>query len=174
MFASYGPVAQLGYVVRDIGAAMRVWSEQLRIGPWFYNSGLKFSTYRFRGTAYDGMEIAYALSNSGELQIELIQQIGDTPSLYLEHLERHGEGLQHYCVWPEDYDAAYALACGSGLVPAQEGSLGRIRFVYFENAGHGGTSLELSEMGPGRRAGIARIRNAAAAWDGSDAVRDYP
>src|SRR5262249_24743256 len=113
--------------------------------------------------------------NSGDMQIELIQQRCETPSLYREHLARHGEGLQHVCVWPDDYDRVYALAKASGLTPAQEGRFGRsIRFAYFEDAAHGGTSLEMSELVPGRLPGIERIRQAAAEWDGSDPIRPYP
>lgn len=174
MFATYGPVRQIGYVVRDIEAAMRTWSERLRIGPWFYNRKLELSWYRFRGVEYEGLDMGYALANSGELQIELIEQRCATPSLYREHLERYGEGLQHLCVWPEDYEATFAQAVANGLNPAQEGRFGRVRFAYFEDAAHGGTSLEISELVPGRLPGIERIRAAAATWDGSDPVRTYP
>ena len=169
----YGPIRQMGYVVRDIEAAMAQWADRLRIGPWFYNPRLPLTRYSFRGTEYGGFDMSYALANSGDMQIELIQQRCDTPSLYREHLDRHGEGLQHICVWPEEYDAVFARACADGLVPAQEGAVGAIRFAYFEDAAHGGTSLEMSEMVPQRRPGIERIRAAAMDWDGSDPVRPY-
>ena len=174
--ASYGPIRQMGYVVRDIEAAMRAWAGRLRIGPWFYNPRLALEAYSFRGVAYSDLHMSYALANSGELQIELIQQRCDTPSLYREHLERHGEGLQHVCVWPEDYDAVYALAQASGLEPAQEGRFGGgIRFAYFEHAALAACAcLEVSELVPSRRPGIARIRRAAADWDGCDPIRPYP
>jgi len=173
MLTGYGPIRQLGYVVRDIEAAMEAWATKLRIGPWFYNPRLALSSYRFRGIAHDDFHMSYALANSGDMQIELIQQRCDTPSLYREFLDRHGEGLQHVCVWPEDYDAAHALARSSGLVPAQEGTMRHIRFAYFEDLGPGGTSLEMSEMVPERLPGIAHIRNAADRWDGKDPVRPY-
>lgn len=173
MFANYGPIRQLGYVVHDIEAAMAVWADKLRIGPWFYNIRLPLDEYRFRGVDHDGMDMSYALANSGDMQIELIQQRCNTPSLYREFLDRHGEGLQHVCVWPDDYDAVYTLAEASGLIPAQEGRVAAIRFAYFEDASHGGTSLEMSEMVSMRRAGIERIRAAAENWDGADPVRSY-
>ena len=173
MFTTFGPIRQMGYVVRDIQAAMHAWAERLRIGPWYYNPRLPLDTYSFRGVDYGDMHMSYALANSGDMQIELIQQRCDTPSLYLEHLEQRGEGLQHLCVWPEDYNAAYAIAKASGLAPAQEGRFGPIRFCYFEDAAHGGTCMEMSEMVPMRRPGIARIREAAANWDGTDPVRPY-
>ena len=174
MLPNYGPIRQLGYVVRDIDAAMRAWTERLRIGPWFYNPRLALTSYSFRGVEYDDFHMSYALANSGDMQIELIQQRCDTPSLYREHLERYGEGLQHLCVWPEDYDATYGLAKASGLTPAQEGRFGRVRFAYFEDAAHGGTSLEMSEMVPARLPGIERIRATCADWDGQDPVRPWP
>jgi hypothetical protein len=174
MLTSYGPIPQLGYVVRDIEAAMAMWSAKLRIGPWFYNPRLGLSWYNFRGVDYDDFNMSYALANSGDMQIELIQQRCDTPSLYRDHLDRYGEGLQHICVWPIDYDATFELAVSSGLNPAQQGCFGRIRFAYFEDAGHGGTSLEMSELVPERLPGIERIRAAAAEWNGTDPVRAYP
>lgn len=173
MITGYGPIRQLGYVVHDIERAMTAWADKLRIGPWFYNVRLPLDTYRFRGVAYDGMDMSYALANSGDMQIELIQQRCDTPSLYREFIDRHGEGLQHICVWPDDYDAVHARAVANGLVPAQEGSVASIRFAYFEDAVHGGTSLEMSEMLPMRKAGIERIKAAADGWDGTDPVRSY-
>lgn len=173
MFANYGPIRQMGYVVRDIHASMLVWAERLRIGPWFYNDHLPMDRYAFRGVEYEGMDMCYALANSGDMQIELIQQRCETPSLYREFLDRYGEGLQHVCVWPENYDEVYALAMASGLTPVQEGLVSSIRFAYFEDASHGGTSLEMSEMVPKRVAGIDKIRAAAAGWDGSDPIVGY-
>ena len=32
----FGPMRQIGYVVRDIEKAMRHWVEVNRVGPWFY------------------------------------------------------------------------------------------------------------------------------------------
>lgn len=173
MMAGYGPIRQLGYVVRDIEAAMEIWASKLRIGPWYYNPRLALTQYRFRGVEYDDFHMSYALANSGDMQIELIQQRCDTPSLYREFLDRYGEGLQHICVWPEDYDAVYARAVESGLRPAQEGAMGAVRFAYFEDALHGGTSLEMSELVPARLPAIEKIRTAAAQWDGSRPVRPY-
>ena len=44
MLTGYGPIRQLGYVVRDIEAAMEAWATKLRIGPWFYNPRLALQT----------------------------------------------------------------------------------------------------------------------------------
>jgi hypothetical protein len=174
MSMNFGAIRQLGYVVRDLDAAMADWAARLGIGPWFVNRAIGFGDTFYRGQARPGPTISYALANSGDMQIELIEQMCDTPSVYRDHLARHGEGLHHLCVWPEDYDGAYVRALAAGLVPAQEGRFGKIRFAYFEEVGHGGTSLEMSELVPSRLPVIRHICDSAAEWDGTDPVRPYP
>ena len=51
------------------------------------------------------MEMSVALANSGDLQIELIQQRNDAPSMYKEFLDSGREGLQHMSYWTRDYQA---------------------------------------------------------------------
>jgi hypothetical protein len=41
----YGEVRQLGYVVRDIDAAMRHWVDVLGVGPWFYVDRLPVTNF---------------------------------------------------------------------------------------------------------------------------------
>ena len=94
MSALFGKVCQNGYVVRDIASAMKFWTEVLRIGPFFYVPAVKIDWYRYRGED-SPLEMSVALANSGDLQIELIQQRNDAPSMYLDFLREHGEGLQH-------------------------------------------------------------------------------
>jgi hypothetical protein len=41
------------------------------------------------------------MANSGDMQIELIQQRCGTPSMYRDFLQSSGEGLQHWAAWPQ-------------------------------------------------------------------------
>ncbi|MFM9943129.1 MAG: VOC family protein [Hyphomicrobiaceae bacterium] len=167
----YGPIRQIGYVVRDIEAAMAHWSTVIDVGPWFYVDTFVFNTFSYRGRNYDGLDASVAMANSGDLQIELIQQRCQTPSMYRDFLNHAGEGLQHVAYWPDDYDAAYAEALKRGNVVGHEGQLPRGRFVYFESSGHPGSVFEFNEITPIRRQIIATIKHAAATWDGTDPVR---
>ena len=94
MSALFGKVCQNGYVVRDIDAAMRFWIEKLRVGPFFYVPSVKIDWFRYRGMD-SPLEMSVALANSGDLQIELIQQRNNAPSMYLDFLARHGEDRPH-------------------------------------------------------------------------------
>ena len=89
----FGSVAQNGYVVRDIEKSMERWLE-LGVGPWFYFGKVEMDYFRHRGRPSD-MEMSVAIANSGDLQLELIQQRNDAPSMYREFLDAGHEGMQH-------------------------------------------------------------------------------
>ena len=166
----FGPLRQMGYVVRDIEGAMRHWVEVCGIGPWFYAEHISFTKFSYRGKAYT-IDCSIALANSGDVQLELIQQRDDTPSMYRDFLAAGHEGLQHWSSWPENYDELRDRAVASGWTVGQEGDSTRGRFVYFLNEGHPGTVIEMADMTPTRRRVFDAVRNAAVDWDGSNPIR---
>ncbi len=119
----FGAVRQNGYVVRDIHAAMKHWIEVMGVGPWYYMDRVKTDWFRHRGRD-SAVEMSIALANSGDLQIELIQQRNDAPSLYKEFLDAGHEGLQHMSYWSHDYQALYDKALGLGYGIGHEGQIG--------------------------------------------------
>ena len=167
----FGSLRQMGYVVRDIEGAMRHWIEVCGVGPWFYVDRLPLIAFTYRGARHDGIHLSIALANSGDVQVELIQQRCDTPSMYQEFLGAGREGLQHWSSWPEDYDRIYERALASGYTVGQEGDSPRGRFVYFGNEGHPGTVIEMADLTPTRRRIFDQIRAAAQGWDGRDPIR---
>jgi hypothetical protein len=172
MSALFGKVCQNGYVVRDILSAMKFWTEVQRVGPFFYIPKVKTDWFRYRGVDSE-VEMSSALANSGDLQIELIQQRNEAPSMYLDFLRAHGEGLQHMSYWTSDYQALYDLAIASGFVVGHEGQIGgpKGRFAYFETAGHAGTVVEISDISGSKGRFFGHIRKVAENWDGRDPVR---
>ena len=110
------------------------------------------------------------------MQIELIQQRCDTPSMGREFLATHPDGgLQHWSSWPENYDELYERALANGYTVGQEGDAPRGRFVYFRQEGHPGTVIEMSHATPTRKRIFDAVRAAAVGWDGSDPIRrDWP
>ena len=168
----FGAVRQNGYVVRDIHAAMKHWIEVMGVGPWYYMDRVKTDWFRHRGEN-SAVEMSIALANSGDLQIELIQQRNDAPSMYLDFLREHGEGLQHMSYWSMDYQALYDRAIAAGFKVGHEGQIGgpKGRFAYFETPGHAGTVIEISDVSGGKGRFFEKVRAVAADWDGADPVR---
>jgi Glyoxalase/Bleomycin resistance protein/Dioxygenase superfamily len=168
----FGAVAQNGYVVRDIDAAMDHWINVIGVGPWYYIDRVKTDYFRHRGED-SGVEMSIAVANSGDFQIELIQQRNDAPSLYREFLDAGREGLQHLAYWTRDYQALYDRALSLGYKVGHEGQIGGAqgRFAYFDTQAHPGTVVEISDISGMKGQFFARVRQAAVDWDGSRPIR---
>jgi hypothetical protein len=169
----FGTPAQMGYVVRDIEGAMQAWVEH-GVGPWFYIERVEPDWFRHRG-ADSPLQMSVAIANSGEVQIELIQQRNDAPSLYKEFLDAGREGFQHISYWTTDYQDLYDTALSRGFAVGHEGSIGgeQGRFAYLEHPATAstGTVIEISDISGPKGPFFAHIREAAAEWDGTEPIR---
>jgi len=169
----FGGARQVGFVVHDIERAMAHWSRVLGVGPWFYKEAVGTTEFRYYGKPSALPELSIALANSGDLQIELIQQRNDAPSLYLDSLQRSGEGAQHIAYWTEDrFDELAAQLAASGYVEGHGGQMGqRGRFAYYVHPELPSGMIELSELTGGKGDYFRRIEAASQGWDGSDPIR---
>jgi hypothetical protein len=164
-----GAVRQNGYVVRDLDHAIQQWINA-GVGPWFTLRNTEQSAMFFRGERSDPV-LSIAWSNSGDLQIELIQPHGDRPSVYREFLDAGHEGIHHVAFWAEDFDEVMEHAARAGWTVVQSGDGGgTARFAYLD-LGVGGTIVEIMELTAGTRGMNDQIRDAADQWDGTDPVR---
>ena len=167
-----GEVRQNGYVVRDILRAMKYWTETLGVGPFFYMERAPIENFHYRGAPSDAT-ISMALTNSGRLQIELVQPRDDAPSMYHDYLAKAGEGLQHVACWTETYDDDLQRYQAAGLEIVQWGqSSGQNgRFSYLTSPDRPELVVELSEV-MGRKAQVfAAIAEASRTWDGTNPIR---
>lgn len=170
----FGAIRQNGYVVKDVQAAMRHWSEVIGVGPWFYNEAVPLLDFTYKGVRSDPI-CSVAFSNSGDLQIELIQQRNDAPTMFRDFLAAGHEGLQHFAYWTQNFQADRAKALALGYKVGHEGSTGKYGpFTYFQTESHPGTVVELSEVIGIKRRLFEHIAAAAKAWDGKDPIRPFP
>ena len=170
----FGQVRQNGYVVNDVEAAMRYWSETLGVGPFFYAPRVPVKNFHYRG-APQPIEVSVALANSGPLQIELVQQRNDVPSMYKAFLDAGHTGLQHIAYWTESFDQDIVRLTAQGLKVAMTGEVGeRGRYAYFDTEFHPGSVIELSEVAGPKGKLFLLIREASEGWNGNDPVRPFP
>lgn len=168
MLETFGPVGQVGYVVNDLEAAARAWFESTGIGPWRVWQSVPLDHFTYEGVD-SPVDFGMATAYSGPIQIELIAQHNDAPSMYREMRDTMGQGVQHLCFYPADYDAAMAQALANGLTVGQEGSLAGIRFAYLR--GPSGMVVELGDIPDSLREARLRQIEAAKEWDGADPIR---
>lgn len=168
----FGEITQLGFVVRDLDAALDHWTGHAGVGPFYHADSVAPEAFTHRGQA-SAPTFAAALGNSGAMQVELIQPLDDEPSLWREFLDEGREGLQHIAYWTEDFDRVFAEAQAAGYRLGHRGVLNAGRFAYFESDVPGGYAVELSEQSPAKHAVFSAVREAAAGWDGRDPIRPW-
>jgi hypothetical protein len=169
--ATLGPIVQNGYVVRDLEAAAHHWANKVGIGPFYMLEHVAYGPSYFRGRPL-ALDMSVAIAQWGDMQIELIQQHDDAPSIYTEFSARHGEGLQHVGVLSDHLDDQLRVLAAKGVEPVQWGATANgMRFVYVGTDAHPGGMVEIIENGPAVAAFFGKIRRAASTWDGTRPLR---
>jgi catechol 2,3-dioxygenase-like lactoylglutathione lyase family enzyme len=165
-----GVVRQVGYVVRDLDEAIASWVA-LGVGPWFVIRGhTQPGTYR--GEPCE-VTLSVAFANTGDLQLELIRQDDDTPSIYSEFLDSGREGYHQLAWWAPDWEETMAAIDEAGWpVVWSGGDAGATRYVYVEVPGAPAAIVEVMELTELTTGMATMVREAAASWDGGDPVRN--
>jgi hypothetical protein len=164
-----GPVRQIGYVVDDLDQAMAGWLE-LGVGPWFVMRALPMEALYRGDPCHTTLSIAW--SNTGELQIELIHQQDDTPSIFTEFLTAHGPGLHQLAYWTSDFTDTMRAVEKAGWPVVWSGGEGYgVRFAYVEPPHAPAAVIEISELTDATAANAMFMHDAAAEWDGRDPIR---
>lgn len=169
----FGTVRQVGYVVKDIESAMQHWVK-LGVGPWFYKEEVNSTEFTYYGKPSPLPKLSIALANSGDMQIELIQQRDDSPTLYLDTLKRNGECAQHVAYWTLDkFDeiCRHMLECGYVEGHAGRMGAGRGRYAYFVHPDLPSAMFEISESSGGKAEYFAEVKRASEGWDGAEPIR---
>ena len=64
------------------------------VGPWFYVDRVQTDYFLCRGVESE-LEVSVAKANSGDIQLELVQQRNDASSAFTEFLDAGHEGAHH-------------------------------------------------------------------------------
>ena len=163
-----GPVMQLAFVPVDFDAAIRHWTQVMGVGPFYLIENIALENMRYRGEPSDCV-FTLALAYWGDMQIELIRQENDAPSIY-RGVE--GAGLHHTCILTDDIAKARKTALAAGakiLVEADVGEDGGV--LYVDTGGGPGSIVEILQPASGSGEMFAMIKAASVDWDGSEPVR---
>jgi methylmalonyl-CoA/ethylmalonyl-CoA epimerase len=140
-------IGQVALVVPDLEAAVEQWYHLFGIGPWhFYTYGRPLVKQMTRRGLPADYKMRVALASVGPLRIELIEVLeGDT--IYQEHIDRHGYGVQHLGVVVDDMREALSRARAAGFTVTQDGAGfgldGDGHYAYLDTEGSIGTTIEL-------------------------------
>jgi len=165
----FGPAVQQGYVVPDLRAAMQHWLSR-GIGPFFFEELRGYpGIYRGEQTSFD-LDAAFAYS--GDQQIEVIQPLGDSTSIYSRFLEQNpAGGLQHLAFWVDDIQKTLDELERTGKKYEVCQSYGD-RHAYLDSVDSPGVMIQLMAHGEINDELFRVIREASVNWNGeSDPIR---
>lgn len=92
---------QYAYHVVDLDDAIERWSATTGIGPFFVRRHIMLCDVHYRGVG-TSLDISAAMVQSGNVQVELVQQHCDSPSAFRDMFAADEAGIHHVAVAPTD------------------------------------------------------------------------
>lgn len=160
------PIVQYAYVVDDLDEGIRHWVEVMGAGPFFVSRNHVGRDHTYRGEPDDAV-FSYAFGQAGPAQVQLIQCMDDSPSVYRDMYATGAEGFHHVaCLVPAAdmpgevarfVDAGYSVASTlHSYVPV----------AYLDCRSTLGFFVELHGLNDEVEELFAEIRSAHEEWDG--------
>lgn len=163
-FQHLGPIIQMAYVVSDLDQGIEHWVGRMNVGPFTRFTDIRLSRAEYRGEDVT-LNFEAAVAYSGELMVELIRPLG--PSIFAEYLAAGNGGLHHLAYATDNFHAAHEELVRRGARRVQGGRFeDGTENAYYEIAGSD-AFLEIGDLSPQLVDVFARLKDAAACWDGS-------
>jgi hypothetical protein len=163
---------QLAWVVPDLEDAIRDWVRTAGAGPFFVFGEVHFTESNYRGTPMDVAPHRASIGYHGDMQIELIQPLGDNPGIWRDVVPYGKLGFHHVGLYCQDYEAERAATLAApGAEMAFEGLMMGARTCYIDTAKTLGFMTELITANPVAEMVFGQIKSASDGWDGKDPVR---
>jgi Glyoxalase/Bleomycin resistance protein/Dioxygenase superfamily len=161
---------QMGHVVDDLVAAARRWATVFGVGPFHLLPVVDQQLTHADGEVKT-LRIQVGVAQAGPVQIELIQQHCDTPSIYRDWSRGGTSGFHQVATVTEDYEGkkGHLQALGHDVVAESLG--GRFRVAYVDTVRAFGFYTEIVEHTPEFLEQLQSISRTCAGWDGTDPVR---
>jgi glyoxalase/bleomycin resistance protein/dioxygenase superfamily protein len=137
---AFTETVQIGIVVRDLEATMRVYVDDYGIGPWeiYEFNPENLEEFHEYGTPV-GRSWRLAATMVGQVQWELIQPLDDQ-SIYARFLAEKGEGIHHIAVTAPEFDHLVVMEAEKGRELPLSGVFSGIKVAYL------GTDRDLGVM----------------------------
>jgi hypothetical protein len=162
-------IFQLGFFVDDLVSAAHRWARIHGIGPFHVLPRFEASGV-YRG-ADSKLDMQIGIAQAGAVQIELIQQFCDRPSVYRDRFAKGESGFHQICTLTPDYDGRKRHYEALGYELASEMSGGGTRAAFYDTLRDFGFFTELTDATPHFLAYLTKIIDTCASWDGRDPVR---
>jgi hypothetical protein len=162
---------QFCWVVPDLEAAMAAWTNSAGVGPFFFFENVTYDTAIYRGKPWEPVKFKAAIAQAGDVQIELVCQLDDRPSMFRDIVPAGKSGFHHAALYCADYDASLAAYTNAGAEVAFSGLMMGSPVCWVDTSATLGFMVELITANPIAESIFGQIRAAGQNWDGKDPVR---
>jgi hypothetical protein len=160
---------QLGFVVDDLVASALRWAVVHGVGPFHVLPVVEQVV--IAGGVPSAVSMQVGVAQAGPVQIELIRQHCDRPSIFREWTLDGARPFHQVATVTSHYEARKEHLSSLGYELVGESLEGRFRIAYYDTVADFGFYTEVVEETPGFLAQLERISATCAAWDGTDPVR---
>lgn len=138
-------IVHVAVIVGDVETKLQAWADLLDIPA---PKAVITDTVELAHTEYHGerspARAKIARFRLGAVAVELIEPI-DGPSTWGDHLDQHGDGLEHVALLVEGLDDKMAFLEANGIPLVQSGDFTGGRYIYSDGRKTLGAMLELTE-----------------------------
>lgn len=168
MFKGIENVVQAGFVVNDLDSAVERW---FRRGAGPFRAFRDIDISLFYHQQQSSVRLNLALGQCDGVQIELIQPLGDGPSLFAECYPSGypEEAFHHFGMIADDYDRFVEQHASEGRSLVMNGEFSGYRFGFVDTREMLGFMLEAFEKTPSLLEFFGEIDGLARQWDGANA-----
>ena len=163
-------IIQNAYVVNDLQEAMTNWKNLYGIGPFILSEHVQVDNLTYRGSPAE-LDFSAAFVQSGELNIELIEQHDDNMSAFRDMYKRGEQGLHHIAIIANQFNEDVARFESAGYPVATQFTTGQDSGIAFIDTrpllGH---MIELYQNASAIMGLYSMVRDAAAKWDGNTLI----
>jgi methylmalonyl-CoA/ethylmalonyl-CoA epimerase len=164
-----GAYMQIAYMTTDLHRAVRKWSFQKGVGPFVIAAHAEFESVEFDGRSTQ-IDVSLAFAFSGNMQIELITQHNDAPSVF-KNVD--GPTPHHLGVLTPNIKADRKTLESAGWSLRQHSISNVGTEVMFFSDAIGTELIELIASNPDMLRRHEAMRGAAAQWDGSNPLLSF-
>ena len=170
MKPDFGPIMQHGYVVNDVTETAQYWAEKIGVGPFYLIEHIAIDQYYYRG-AHTELELKLGFAYWGNIQIELIQQLNEAPTLYSEAAKNEAGKLNHCATIVENLDSLLETHnLNDQIIQIGQMPTG-LKYIYLDQFLPGGYHLELIEAQESTLMAFKGMEAVAKHWDGNKLIR---
>jgi len=165
-------IFQNAWIVDDLEAACKIWTEKLGVGPFFIK---EYGYQTFNRVTYYGapsdLSMRIGISQAGPLQIELIQPLSEQNAYRDLVPEGLGQTFHHVGSWTDNFEAELKFFEQAGYPVINAGQSRSVSFAYIDTRPLLGSLLEIVTKTTATQARFDFIAQTANSWQGDEPLR---